>query len=109
MDDHGFTCKDARGSLFVDTHTCGNTSKDARGSTCTDDCGSAFKDVSTYNTDVHRITCLYISNKGTGVHGVTSAYDSTVNMVVCVITNVYDEYGRCKPIWYIGTDVVGKL
>ena len=35
--------------------------------------------------------------------------DSNVNTVVYGRTNTYDEYGIYKPIWDIGTDVVGKL
>ena len=103
------TCTDASKIPFTDIHTCRSTSKDVRGSTCTDDLGSACTDFSTENTDVHRSMCLYIPTKYMGVHVVTSMDNSTVNTVVHARTNVHDDYGRYKPISYIGTDVVRKV
>ena len=100
---------DASGNTFTDTQTCGIIRKDGRGITCTDDIRSACTDISNDSTGVRRITCLYIPTKYTGVYGFTSMEDSNVNTVVYGRTNTYDEYGIYKPIWEIGTDVVGKL
>ena len=69
----------------------------------------ACMDVSADNTSMSRNTCPYISTKGTGMHVVTSTYESKVNMFVFGRTDAYYNYGRYKPIWDIGTDVVGKV
>ena len=43
------------------------------------------------------------------MHVVTSTDESKVNTFVSGIKDAYYNYGRSKPIWEIGTDVVGKV
>ena len=93
----------------IQTHGTYTASTEARGGMCTDDCGSACMEFYTEITRINVIICTYISTKGVGVHGVVSTDDSMVNTVVRGITNAYDKYRKYKPIWGIGTDVVGKL
>ena len=78
------------------------------GYACTEDHVIACIDVSTDNTSMSRNMCPYISTKGTGMHVVTSTDESKVNTFVCGRTDAYCNYGRYKPIWGIGTDVVWK-
>ena len=77
--------------------------------TFTEERVSACTDVSTDSTGMHGSMCSYISTKGTGVHVVMSTDESKVKTVVRGRKNVCDENGRNKPIWDIGTDVVGKV
>ena len=82
-------------------HTHISRSNNARGSACTE--------VSTEIMGVQGSTCLYISTEGMGAYGVTYTDDSMVNTAVRGRTDAYDKYGRYKPKWDIGTDVVGKI
>ena len=43
------------------------------------------------------------------MHVVKSTNESKVNTFANGITDAYYNYGRYKPIWEIGTDVVGKV
>ena len=63
--------------------------KDARGSTCIDDHGSTYMDVSTETTDVHVSTCLDVSTESMGVHRITCTDISTGKAVVCGSMCVY--------------------
>ena len=98
----------AEGRAQTHRHT-GGIIKDARGSTCADDCGILCTDDSTDSMGVHGSTCPYFSSKCMGMCGVTSTEGFTVKTVVCSKTNAYDKYRRYKSIWDMGTDVVGKL
>ena len=66
-------------------------------------------EVYTESTIVHGSTCSYIFTKCTGMHVVTPTEKSKVKMVVRVKSNAYGKYRRYGPIWYIGTEVVGKV
>ena len=79
------------------------------GSECTVDCVIACMYVSADNTSMIRNMCPYISTKGTGMHVVTSTDESKVNTFVRGRTDAYSNYSTYKPIWDIGTDVVGKV
>ena len=78
------------------------------GSACTEDRVIACMDVSADNTSMSRNMCPYISTKGTGMHVVTYTDESKVNTFICGRIEAYYNYGRYKPIWDIGTDVVRK-
>ena len=82
-------------------HTHISRSNNARGSACTE--------VSTESMGVQGSTCLYISTEGMGAYGVTYTDDSMVNTAVRGRTDAYEKYGRYKPKWDIGADVVGKI
>ena len=92
----GATCTEDRVSACTD------------GSACREDRVIASMDVSADNTRIRRNMCPYISTKGTGMHVVTSTDESKVSTFVPGITDTYYNYGRYKPMWDIGTDVVWK-
>ena len=78
-------------------------------STCTEDFVVVCMDVSVENTNLHGIICPYISTKFMGVHVVSPTDKFKVKKFICGRMDAYDECRRYKPIWYIGTDVVGKV
>ena len=100
---------DGRGSTWTDKHTHVFMSKDGHGSTCMYARGSTCTEVSTESMGVHGSTRPSIPTKYTGVHRVMCTNDSMIKAVVRGRTNAYGKYGRYKPKWYIGTDVLGKV
>ena len=103
----GVTCTDACRRMFMDTQTRGSTRKDSgrstltedRVSACTDatcmeDLVSAWTDVSTDSTGVHRSMYPYISTKFTVVHGLMQTKKFKAKTALCGRKNTYDEYRR---------------
>ena len=43
------------------------------------------------------------------MHVVTPTDKSKVKKFIRGILDAYDEYGRYKPVWYLGMDVVGTV
>ena len=84
-------------------------SKDGCGSMYTDARRSIHTDVSTDSMGMHGSTCPYITTKYTVIHGVTYMDDSMIKAVVRGRMTAYGKFGRYKPKWDIGTDVVGKI